>query len=313
MNRIKIDDITQTKILTECKRKCALCVGLSGDYNEKKGQLAHLNKNNSDNKYDNLCFLCFDHHSVYDSTSSQHKNYTINEVKHYRDTLIRELKMENFDTKPSINFNPSKPYYLSFNGINSFIKLNLPDLRDYQEFLVETEFLISNNNYAGVLLCISNSKRDSFLYLVYNSIKHPESPNKLSLKIQKANGEIIDLFSFSDDFTKWCNILIKYSTDSISMTLNERESTIRLPRTKFNFDKIEIGGTSFNNDDYSKSKRQPNYSNSAFRYFKILSNSQLIQNLEFSYGQEYCFKLIEASDVKFYGGLYFANTIRNTI
>jgi hypothetical protein len=57
------------------------------DHSVKRGQLAHLDQDPSNNKLDNLAFLCFDHHDEYDSRSRQSKRLTITEVKIYRGEL----------------------------------------------------------------------------------------------------------------------------------------------------------------------------------------------------------------------------------
>ena len=79
-------------VLTKSLRRCALCFHLDRDTRQKKGQIAHLDRRRSNNIEDNLAWLCFDHHSEYDSTTSQHKNYTIDEVKHHRNELYRWVK-----------------------------------------------------------------------------------------------------------------------------------------------------------------------------------------------------------------------------
>ena len=313
MPRKKIDLTTETKVLTESKRKCALCVGLLGDYSEKKGQIAHLDKSNSNNKLDNLCFLCLEHHSKYDSTTSQHKNYTINEVKEYRDNLIKSLRIENFDkTFPTIS-NPLKPFHIHFNGINSFIRLNSTELLKSDKFIIETEFSIPNPNYAGVLLNLINLENEIYLNLVYNSAKHPVSPNQISLKIIK-NDQVIDLFSFEEDFTKWTNLILEYSKEIISVTINNRKSSIRNINNKYNFGRLEIGGTLWNienTSDFDKTKTPAKFSYSKFHNFKILNNSKLLTNLEFSYGFAYCRKINADLDLSFYGGFQFVDTITN--
>ena len=58
----------------------------------KKGQIAHLDRDPSNNALDNLAFLCLPHHDEYDSTTSQSKNLTIHEVKRYRAMLYRSVE-----------------------------------------------------------------------------------------------------------------------------------------------------------------------------------------------------------------------------
>jgi hypothetical protein len=53
----------------------------------KSGQIAHLDRNNQNASEDNLCFLCLEHHDEYDSSTSQRKGLTQNEVRSYRQEL----------------------------------------------------------------------------------------------------------------------------------------------------------------------------------------------------------------------------------
>ncbi len=76
-------------VLVASRRRCCLCFALSNDAGEKKGQVAHLDRNASNSARDNLVFLCFDHHDQYDSRTSQTKGLTIKEVRQYRAQLDR--------------------------------------------------------------------------------------------------------------------------------------------------------------------------------------------------------------------------------
>jgi len=79
-------------VLDKSRRRCALCFHVSGDLTEKLGQIAHLDQNRANFAEDNLAFLCMSHHSLYDSKTSQHKNYTIAEVKKARDRLYEAIE-----------------------------------------------------------------------------------------------------------------------------------------------------------------------------------------------------------------------------
>lgn len=92
MVRENVPPETQARILAESRRRCAVCYGLDGDIDRKKGQLAHLGKDASKTDESELVFLCFDHHDEFDSTTSQSKNLTRKEVERYRDELIAELE-----------------------------------------------------------------------------------------------------------------------------------------------------------------------------------------------------------------------------
>lgn len=82
----------ETAVLTKSSRRCCLCYYLDRDYEEKLGQIAHLDHDRTNSSEDNLAFLCLEHHTVYDSHTSQHKNYTVTEVKEARRALYAEVE-----------------------------------------------------------------------------------------------------------------------------------------------------------------------------------------------------------------------------
>jgi len=90
--RTKIPKPIETELLQLSARRCCLCYGLHQNVDEKVGQIAHLDQNNSNNNITNLVWLCLVHHSKYDSKTSQHKNYSIQEVKKYRGQLYEVIK-----------------------------------------------------------------------------------------------------------------------------------------------------------------------------------------------------------------------------
>ena len=75
-------------VISESRRRCCICFALQQDNTEKKGQIAHLDRDASNNSPENLAFLCLDHHDQYDSRTSQGKGLTIEEVKRYRTELL---------------------------------------------------------------------------------------------------------------------------------------------------------------------------------------------------------------------------------
>jgi hypothetical protein len=89
MTRRKIDKTTEAMVVTASRRRCCLCVFIDKVDKEKRGQIAHLNKDASDSKFENLVYLCLEHHDLYDSRTSQSKGYTESEVRHWRDELHR--------------------------------------------------------------------------------------------------------------------------------------------------------------------------------------------------------------------------------
>lgn len=90
MDRPKISDAVQTQVVLLSRRRCCICFGLHGDFALKKGQIAHLDQNNSNNDLENLAFLCLEHHDEYDGTTSQSKGLREGEVKQYRKELYEQ-------------------------------------------------------------------------------------------------------------------------------------------------------------------------------------------------------------------------------
>jgi len=78
-------------VLTKSRRRCCLCFWLDGIDDPVKGQIAHVNKDRSDSKEENLAFLCLRHHDEYDSIPSQSKGLREKEVRHWREELYREM------------------------------------------------------------------------------------------------------------------------------------------------------------------------------------------------------------------------------
>jgi hypothetical protein len=94
MNKVqrKKNPKADTEVLLKSKRRCCLCFGLGHDLKEKKGQIAHLDQDPSNDQPDNLAFLCLEHHDQYDSKTSQSKSIQINEVKAYREKLYQLIE-----------------------------------------------------------------------------------------------------------------------------------------------------------------------------------------------------------------------------
>lgn len=85
----------ELRVLNRSRRRCVLCFQLNGDLTEKHGQIAHIDKDPANYKEDNLAWLCLDDHSLFDSRTSQHKNYTQAEVKDARAALYLAIGQGN--------------------------------------------------------------------------------------------------------------------------------------------------------------------------------------------------------------------------
>jgi len=82
----------EAAVLLNSGRRCCLCYGLSADFRQKKGQLAHLDHNRANHSESNLVFLCLFHHDEYDSPTSQSKGFTEAELKFYRNMLYGDIR-----------------------------------------------------------------------------------------------------------------------------------------------------------------------------------------------------------------------------
>ncbi len=90
MARSKVPKSTETEVLTQSRRRCCLCFGLSGDLDEKAGQIVHIDHDPTNHALDNLAWLCLEHHDRYDSSTSQSKGITNGELKQHRASLYCE-------------------------------------------------------------------------------------------------------------------------------------------------------------------------------------------------------------------------------
>lgn len=117
----------ETEVLVKSKRRCCLCFVLNGDDAEKKGQIAHLDRNPANSKLENLAWLCFDHHDQYDGKTSQSKGFTINEIKEYRRRLYKamaERRESATSTSPTIiPDNPKRTSQEDLVRLNELLKM----------------------------------------------------------------------------------------------------------------------------------------------------------------------------------------------
>ena len=99
-SRKAVPPANETAVLTKSARRCLLCFHLDGILTEKAGQIAHLDQDPSNGSEDNLAWMCMPHHSQYDSKTSQHKNYTLPEVKVLRSKIYEAIARGEHREKP---------------------------------------------------------------------------------------------------------------------------------------------------------------------------------------------------------------------
>jgi hypothetical protein len=151
--RKRIDTLTEADVLRKSARRCCLCFGVNHDFRQKRGQLAHLDRDPMNSSRDNLAFLCLEHHDEYDSMTSESKNYTLVEVKCYRSKLYREI----IDREPSRQIEWAIKLEGRFSEFNSEkVKAYTADL---QSLLGDQRLTIKRINEGSVILQIRSSEK----------------------------------------------------------------------------------------------------------------------------------------------------------
>ena len=92
--RTKPSSKNETQLFLKSGRRCCICYNLNGDFTEKHGQVAHLNRDPSNSLLENLVWLCLSHHDEHDTKRSQTKRYTVHEVRKYRSILYKKVSEE---------------------------------------------------------------------------------------------------------------------------------------------------------------------------------------------------------------------------
>lgn len=133
MARKPIPKVVQADVVIKSKRRCPLCVFLNGKESERLGQIAHLNGDNSDNRFENLVWLCLEHHDKFDSTTSQTKNYTQVEVRNYRDRLYQQFAASEYSQE---DINLTREYLRHYSWLFAHI------FREYSELAYKIDYNI---------------------------------------------------------------------------------------------------------------------------------------------------------------------------
>ena len=89
MSRKKIPDDVQADVIFKSKRECVVCE------NHKRGDhIHHIDGDNSNNKFENLAFLCFDCHNEASLTGSLRKKLTPKTIIKFRDHKYQVIAAE---------------------------------------------------------------------------------------------------------------------------------------------------------------------------------------------------------------------------
>ncbi len=89
--RKSVPQLTQANILVESHRRCAMCFHLEGDLAQKSGQLAHIDRDRSNDVEQNLVFLCLAHHDEYDAKQSQSKGWQPAELREIKRRFLQAI------------------------------------------------------------------------------------------------------------------------------------------------------------------------------------------------------------------------------
>jgi len=299
MSRKPIPKDIETDILTSSKRRCCLCTGLDGNFSEQLGQIAHLDQNNENFKNENLAFLCFKHHSLYDSSTKQHKNYTIQEVKQYRGELYFFLKNNpNIDIPNTNRIKSNKPYSLILNGVTGFINIKNDQLQQLSKYQIEIEFKLFQPNYTGVLFSVDFENPHRYLYLVYYSTEHKSYPGEFHLKYVDEFKQINEIIiSIPQSKMSWNNLLLSIEGNRIRLIINEFKMTSNFKIENPNIEKIQYGGKSWGDG-------KGIYLKNHLSFLKIfdIETCTVINELNFYHGWEYYKNSSYLEGVALYGG-----------
>lgn len=269
MTRKPINKDIEAAILVESRRRCCICFGLNSDLNLKAGQIAHLDKDNSNNNYDNLAFLCLAHHDQYDSVTSQSKNFTIKEVKKYRDDL-----KENF-------LSISKPKSPS----TEVIKNSIEDYRkeEIRKLLIE---ILTDNGTITHFMPIEHKTGLSKVIIENNLIALSQEN---VVRIDRKQGSLRRTFSLANSTE---NLIIDAFMKTLGDTVTDEERYLRknnyeidaIIKTTVGEYVIEVKNAKYLNPDRIRSTISR--VNSARREFHISENAKNVLLIGVDYSTE---------------------------
>jgi len=186
----------QTNILYKCRRRCALCFGLRNDTHIKEGQIAHIDRDNTNSEEKNLVYLCLEHHNLYDSKFKQTKNFTPLEVKTYKEELENYIERQKNENTKYVDQD-----YILFLDLKKFF-IDSGILTKFKNFIFSTpyyleEFENSEGLHGSDLINDYESKypevnfKDPYLKEQFNIFKenYYNAESLLSCKYQNYNND----------------------------------------------------------------------------------------------------------------------------
>jgi hypothetical protein len=163
--RTPIPEEIQHRIFDRSRRRCAFCTHFNSDWQQKEGQLAHLDRDPANCAEDNLAFLCLSHHDDYDTKRRQTKSLTVREAKTARDRLYAFIEAGGDLATAGQQSNHSGGIYER--QIDTLTKL-VPDLRKVVGYLQgmtrlgREQYEASPEKYCSACIVAATSARDTF-------------------------------------------------------------------------------------------------------------------------------------------------------
>ena len=188
--RAKVPRDVEAAVLVKSGRRCCVCFCYGMDFTQKMGQIAHLDQDPSNAAEDNLVFLCMAHHSEYDSTTSQHKNYTEEEVKTLRGKLHAAVEALLAVTAERLRWRFSISGSIRDLTKDDVVKLqeNLRSLLDDPtlrvDHLADGSVVVEvESSFAGFLKALEIAKSDEFTQHIGELVSMPGAPHTAVLDL----------------------------------------------------------------------------------------------------------------------------------
>jgi hypothetical protein len=234
--RKSVSSQLQAQVLIRCRRRCAVCFGLTRDTSIRKGQIAHLDKDSSNSAIDNLVFLCFDHHDQYDSTTRQSKNLTQAEVRHYRDELEKQIdavwkEPAQFEITPLLDLTGISGHYLWETG-NASAELDINVLGNNIVSVAGFALWGTQNPYGPNIgqLDFKGTLLGDVLHYKYPdseyAMKMLFTPDGITVEEENVQGQFGMNVTFAGDFIRSAQTTQDQSIPETDLTISLRDGNI---------------------------------------------------------------------------------------
>lgn len=290
MSRPKIPPEVETRVLRSTRRRCPLCYYIDNLEGVVEGQIAHLNRNPNDNSFDNLAFLCLRHHSLYDSTNSQHKNFTIREVKEYRNFLIQR-----FEENPRFELyrdSIDRKFYLQLDGVTKLVCCRSGGLQSGEIFF-SLKYKIAVDSRPGYLFSIHDESNRPRIFAFYKFTEEGEMVERLGLFSADKEGARRLLMSFPIEEAPSI-IELKAEKNKIVVSHNNQKCYSYSELAEFTSDKAFVGGLLHG---HIRGTIRVQLSEITMKNHQT---SKVIYDIDFTHGKEHLFASRDLESMTFY-------------